>query len=129
MSREYIFDKWSPDGLATAKNLIAEYKQIRPLVQQGLLSRLASLRDGSNVSSTESVSQDGSSAVVFALYQRNSRTSPPAHSGCTKESISTSAATSQHRPSSYAMRHNNRAAHRIPAAHRHRRPTKAAMLW
>lgn len=60
-------NKWTAEDFATAKQLIAEYKQIRKMVQQGMLYRLVSPRDGSNVSSTESVSQDGRSAVVFAF--------------------------------------------------------------
>ncbi|HEX5283273.1 MAG TPA: alpha-galactosidase [Bryocella sp.] len=60
-------DKWTSDDFATAKNLITEYKQIRALVQQGVLYRLVSPRDGSNVSSSESVSQDQNAAVVFAF--------------------------------------------------------------
>ena len=60
-------NKWTTEDFATAKLLIAEYKQIRAMVQQGALYRLVSPLDGSNVSSTESVSQDGRSAVVFAF--------------------------------------------------------------
>ena len=60
-------NKWTNEDFVTAKQLIAEYKQIRKMVQQGALYRLLSPRDGSNVSSTESVSQDGRSAVVFAF--------------------------------------------------------------
>lgn len=60
-------NKWTPEDFATARQLITEYKQIRAIVQHGVLYRLLSPRDGSNVSSTESVSQDGRSAVVFAF--------------------------------------------------------------
>ena len=59
--------KWTPEDFATARELIEEYKLIRTMVQQGALYRLASPRDGSNFSSTESVSEDGRSAVVFAF--------------------------------------------------------------
>ena len=59
--------KWSAEDFATARQLITEYKQIRKMVQQGVLYRLVSPRDSSNVSSTESVSQDGRSAVLFAF--------------------------------------------------------------
>ena len=60
-------NKWSPQDFATAKHLIAEYKQIRPLVQQGVLYRLVSPRDRSNFSATESAAQDGNTAVIFAF--------------------------------------------------------------
>jgi alpha-galactosidase len=60
-------NKWNAEDFAAAKQLVAEYKQIREMVQQGALYRLVSPRDGSNVSSTESVSKDGRSAVVFAF--------------------------------------------------------------
>ena len=60
-------NKWSPEDFAIAKQLIVEYKQIRPLVQQGELYRLASPRNQSNFSSTESVARDGKSAVIFAF--------------------------------------------------------------
>jgi alpha-galactosidase len=60
-------NKWTTADFATAKRMIADYKQIRDLVQQGVLYRLASPRDGSNFSSTESVAPDGTRAVVFAF--------------------------------------------------------------
>ena len=60
-------NKWTEDDFVTAKPLIAAYKQIRPIVQQGVLYRLVSPRNSSNFSSTESVSQDGKGAVVFAF--------------------------------------------------------------
>jgi alpha-galactosidase len=60
-------NKWTPEDLETSKALIAEYKQIRSVVQQGMLYRLVSPREGSNFSSTESVAQDGNKAVVFAF--------------------------------------------------------------
>jgi alpha-galactosidase len=60
-------NKWTPEDFATAKAMIAEYKRIRPLVQQGVLYRLVSPRDGSSFSSTESVAEDESAAVVFAF--------------------------------------------------------------
>jgi alpha-galactosidase len=62
-------NKWSPDDFATAKQLITEYKQIRPLVEQGDLYRLASPRNQSNFASTESVARDGKSAVIFAFLR------------------------------------------------------------
>ena len=60
-------NKWTPEDFTTAKKMIAEYKIIRPLVQQGLLYRLASARESSNASATESVARDGRSAVVFTF--------------------------------------------------------------
>jgi alpha-galactosidase len=60
-------NKWTPDDFATAKLLVAAYKQIRSMVQQGVLYRLVSPTGGSNFSSTESVAQDGKDAVIFAF--------------------------------------------------------------
>lgn len=60
-------NKLTPDDLATAKRLISAYKQIRTTVQHGTLYRLASPRNDSNFSSTESVSRDEKQAVVFAF--------------------------------------------------------------
>jgi alpha-galactosidase len=47
--------------------MIAQYKQIRQLVQRGSLYRLVSPLAGSEVSVTESVSPDRSQAVTFAF--------------------------------------------------------------
>ena len=58
---------WQDADFATAKHLIAEYKQIRETVQHGSLYRLISPRNGSEFSVTESVSLDRSQAAVFAL--------------------------------------------------------------
>src|SRR5277367_1408204 len=60
-------DHWQDADFATAKHLIAEYKQIRETVQHGSLYRLISPRNGSEFSVTESVSLDGSQATVFAF--------------------------------------------------------------
>ncbi len=60
-------NKWTSADFATAKDMIAGYKQIRGMVQQGVLYRLASPRDGSNFSATESVATDQRQAVVFAF--------------------------------------------------------------
>jgi alpha-galactosidase len=60
-------DHWQDADFATAKHLIAEYKQIRATVQHGSLYRLISPRNGSEFSVTESVSLDGSQATVFAF--------------------------------------------------------------
>jgi alpha-galactosidase len=70
--------KWTPDDFATAKQLVSDYKIVRPLVQQGVLYRLISPADGNNLSATESVSQDRSSAVVFAfLHSQQFRSLAP----------------------------------------------------
>ena len=58
---------WQDADFATAKHLIAEYKQIRETVQHGSLYRLISPRNGSEYSVTESVALDRSQAAVFAL--------------------------------------------------------------
>lgn len=60
-------NKWTPEDFTTATHMISAYKQIRPLVQQGTLYRLVSPREGSNLSSTESVAPDGKSAVIFGF--------------------------------------------------------------
>lgn len=59
--------KWTPGDFATAKNMIAQYKVIRPVVQRGDLYRLISPLHGSEHSVTEYVSHDRSQAVVFAF--------------------------------------------------------------
>ena len=58
---------WQDADFATAKHLIAEYKQIRETVQHGSLYRLISPRNGSEFFVTESVALDRSQAAVFAL--------------------------------------------------------------
>ena len=58
---------WSPADLDTARKMVAQYKQVRPTVQNGALYRLISPRDGSEYSVTESVSADLHQAVVFAF--------------------------------------------------------------
>jgi alpha-galactosidase len=60
-------NKWTPEDFRTARQMISVYKEIRETVQQGMLYRLRSPRDGSNVSATESVASDRKSAVVFAF--------------------------------------------------------------
>jgi alpha-galactosidase len=60
-------NKWTPEELDTAKNLIAQYKQVRQTIQHGLLYRLVSPRNGSEQSVTESVAEDGHEAVVFTF--------------------------------------------------------------
>ena len=58
---------WQDADFATAKRLIGEYKQVRETVQHGSLYRLASPRNGSEYSVTESVSPDRGQATVFAF--------------------------------------------------------------
>jgi alpha-galactosidase len=60
-------NQWTPGDFATAKDLIAAYKGVRETVQHGSLYRLISPRDGSEFSSTESVSLDNKQAVLFAF--------------------------------------------------------------
>ena len=74
-------NKWTPADFATAKEMIAGYKRIRGMVQQGVLYRLVSPRDGSNFSATESVATDQRQAVVFAFLhsERMQYPSPIVH--------------------------------------------------
>lgn len=60
-------NKWTPEDVASAKKLVAEYKRIRATVQQGSLYRLVSPANGGEYSATESVAADGSQAVLFAF--------------------------------------------------------------
>ncbi len=60
-------NKWSPEDFATAKKLVAQYKEIRDTVQHGSLYRLISPLHGSEFSSTETVSTTGNQAAVFAF--------------------------------------------------------------
>ncbi len=70
--------KWTDEDRATATRLNAEYKVIRPLVQDGNLYRLESPRMG-ELSATESVAPDKSRAVVFAfLHSQQMRYATPA---------------------------------------------------
>ena len=69
-------NRWNQQDLQTAKRLVAEYKGIRMTVQQGLLYRLISPRDGSEYSATQSVSSDGRQAVVFAFLHSSSMLNP-----------------------------------------------------
>ena len=67
---------WNEQDFQTAKRLIAEYKSIRMTVQQGLLYRLISPRDGSEYSATQSVSADGRQAVLFAFLHSSTMLYP-----------------------------------------------------
>jgi alpha-galactosidase len=58
---------WQPADFATAKAMIAAYKDVRETVQHGSLYRLISPMNGSEASATESVSQDGNQVAVFAF--------------------------------------------------------------
>ena len=60
-------NKWTPEDFATAKRLIAAYHSAQKTIVQGDLYRLISPRNGSEFSSTETVSPDKSQAVVFAF--------------------------------------------------------------
>lgn len=57
---------WTPDDITVAKQMIAYYKSIREIVQNGLLYRLASPAQG-NLSANQYVSSDKSESVVFAF--------------------------------------------------------------
>jgi alpha-galactosidase len=59
--------KWTPEDFATAKKMIAQYKQIRQTIQRGSFYRLISPLNASEFSTTESVSTDLSQAVIFAF--------------------------------------------------------------
>lgn len=60
----YDITKWTEEELQLAKDKVALYKKIRPLVQQGTLYRLISPFETNKVA-LEYVSDDRSSAVVF----------------------------------------------------------------
>jgi alpha-galactosidase len=68
--------RWNEQDFQTAKRLIFEYKSIRMTVQQGLLYRLISPRDGNPYSATQSVSSDGRQAVLFAFLHSSSMLYP-----------------------------------------------------
>jgi alpha-galactosidase len=59
-------NKWGPEEMATAKRLIAAYKQVQTTIVQGELYRLIAPTGGSAFSASESVKADKSQAVVFA---------------------------------------------------------------
>jgi alpha-galactosidase len=58
---------WKPEDFATAKRMVARYKQVRETVQRGSLYRLISPQNGSEQSVTETVSEDQRHAVTFAF--------------------------------------------------------------
>ena len=57
---------WTPDDSTLAKHMIAYYKSIREIVQNGLLYRIASPTQG-NLSANQYVSPDKSRSVLFAF--------------------------------------------------------------
>ncbi|HVC46059.1 MAG TPA: alpha-galactosidase [Terracidiphilus sp.] len=59
--------KWTPEEMATAKGLIAAYKEVQPTIVQGDLYRLISPLNGSEFAATEMVNRAKNQAVVF-LY-------------------------------------------------------------
>jgi alpha-galactosidase len=69
-------NNWKPEDFATAKKMVAQYKQVREMVQRGLLYRLISPQDGSEQSVTESVSEDQNGAVVFAFLHSSQKQNP-----------------------------------------------------
>ena len=60
-------EKWTPEEMATAKRLIANYHQVQRTIVQGDLYRLISPRNGSEFSATQTVNRDKSQSVVFAF--------------------------------------------------------------
>jgi len=60
-------NRWSAEDFSTAKRLIAAYHSAQRTIVRGDLFRLISPRDGSQFSSTETVSTDKNQAVVFAF--------------------------------------------------------------
>jgi alpha-galactosidase len=60
-------NKWTQADFSTAKAMVAQYKQLREIVQDGSLYRLISPGNGSEYSATESVSKNFKQAVVFAF--------------------------------------------------------------
>jgi alpha-galactosidase len=56
--------RWTSQELEEARGFIAKYKQVRSMIQNGLLYRLCSLRKG-HAAAVQYVSRDGSEVVVF----------------------------------------------------------------
>ncbi len=69
-------NKWTPEDFATAKALVAQYKEVRETVQHGSLYRLISPLHGSEYSATESVSINKDQAVAFALLHSSQMSYP-----------------------------------------------------
>jgi alpha-galactosidase len=66
-------NRWTPEDFATAKRLIAAYHSVQRTIVRGDLYRLVSPRDNSEVSATETVSQDRNQAVVFAFVNATNK--------------------------------------------------------
>jgi alpha-galactosidase len=69
-------NKWTPEDFAKAKEMIAQYKNIRETVQRGLLYRLITPEDNSEQSVTETVSRDGTQVVTFAFLHSSAEFYP-----------------------------------------------------
>lgn len=71
-------NRWQPADFGIAKQMIAYYKSIRGIVQNGALYRLQ-LPGGGNLAGNEYVSEDKSKAVLFLFLhsQQFGRTIPP----------------------------------------------------
>ena len=69
-------NKWEPTDFETAKRMVAQYKAVRETVQRGSLYRLITPEHGSEQSVTESVSRDGTQAVVFAFLHSSRENYP-----------------------------------------------------
>jgi alpha-galactosidase len=67
---------WSPEELAKAKKMVAEYKGIRETVQRGALYRLIPPEHNSEQSVTETVSRDGRQVVAFAFLHSSQELYP-----------------------------------------------------
>lgn len=67
---------WSQKELMDATGFIQQYKQIRPIIQQGMLFRLASLRNGP-IGATQYMAKGQASTVLFifsAMHHAGSQT-------------------------------------------------------
>ena len=69
-------NNWKPEDFATAKKMVAQYKDVRETVQRGSLYRLISPQKGSEQSVTESVSEDQHRAVVFSFLHSSEELYP-----------------------------------------------------
>jgi len=64
---------WGDEDFATAKRLIAAYHSVQKTIVQGDLYRLMNPRDNSELSVTETVSNDKCQAVVFAFVNATNK--------------------------------------------------------
>ena len=67
---------WQDGDFATAKQMVTDYKAIRPTVQQGDLYRLISPQGDSQRSATLSVTSDRKQAVLFAFLHSSTKLDP-----------------------------------------------------